>query len=67
MSQRQERGDARAHRIAHHVGAADAEMIEQRPHVLGHPVGVVVGRIVELGRLAVAAIVERDHPAAGAR
>ena len=41
-------------------------MIEQRAHVLGHFVGVIVGRIVELGRLAVAAIVERDDAAAGA-
>ena len=31
-----EGGDARAHRIAHHVGALDAEMIEQRAHVVGH-------------------------------
>ena len=48
--QRQECGDPRAHRIAHDVGAADAEMIHQRPHVLGHLVGVIVGRIVELAR-----------------
>ena len=67
MLEREERGDARAHRIAHDVGALDAEMIEQRAHVLRHAVGVIVGRIVELGRLAVAAIVERDHAAAGAR
>ena len=36
MRERQERGDARAHRIAHHVGARDVEMIEQRAHVLRH-------------------------------
>ena len=42
-------------------------MVDQRPHVVRHALGVIVGRIVELGRLAVAAIVERDHAAAGAR
>ena len=36
MLEREERGDARAHRIAHDVGAVDAEMIEQRAHVVGH-------------------------------
>ena len=63
---RQKGGDARAHRIAHDVGARDAEMIEQRAHVVRHLAGVIVGRIVELGRCAMAAIVERDHAAAGA-
>ena len=66
MRQRQKRRDARAHRIAHHVGARDIEMIEQRPHVLGHHGAVIGGRIVELGRGAMAAIVERDHAPAGA-
>ena len=42
------------------------EMIEQRAHVASHCGGVILGGIVELARLAVAAIVERDHAPAGA-
>ena len=67
MREREEGGDARAHRIAHDIGARDAEMIEQRAHVLRHVARVIGGRIVELGRVAMAAIVERDDAAAGAR
>ena len=50
MRERQERRDARAHRIAHDVGARDVEMIEQRADVLGHDGAVIGGGVVELGR-----------------
>ena len=65
LCERQECSDARAHRIAHHVGAANTEMVEQRPHVVGHQVGCVERRIVELGRRAMAAAIKREHPPAG--
>ena len=65
MRERKEGGDARAHGITHHVGAAEIEMIQQRPHVLGHPGAVIRGRVVELARAAVPAIVERDDASAG--
>ena len=51
MIEREERRDARAHRIAHHVGALDLEMIEQRAHVVRHVGAVIGGRIVQLARL----------------
>ena len=51
MRERQERGDAGAHRIAHDVGARDIQMIEQRAHVLRHDGAVIGGRIVELGSM----------------
>ena len=66
MRERQERRDARAHGIAHHVGAGEIEMIEQRAHVVGHQGAVVGGRVVELGRSAMPAVVERDGAPAGA-
>ena len=34
--ERKKGGVARAHRITHHVGAIDRQVIEQRAHVLGH-------------------------------
>ena len=49
------------------VGTFDGEMIEQRADVIGHRRAVIGGGIVELARDAVSAIVERDHPPAGAR
>ena len=51
MMHGEEGGDARAHGIAHHVGALDAEMIEQRAHVARHQRHLVGGGIVELARL----------------
>ena len=57
---RQERGDARAHRIAHHIGPGDAQMIEQAARVLGHQRRAVGRRIVELVALAMPAIVDGD-------
>ncbi len=42
-------------------------MRDQRRDVARHDVGVIVGRIVELGRCAVTAIVERDDAAMVAR
>ena len=67
MARGEHRRDARAERIAHHVGAFEAEMRDQRRDVAGHQVGVIVGRIVQLGGLAVPAIVERDDAAVVAR
>ena len=60
MGERKERGNARAHGIAHHIGAAEIEMIEQRPHVLGHPGAMIRGRVAELARASVPAIIEGD-------
>ncbi|MNT17299.1 hypothetical protein D3C72_1524410 [compost metagenome] len=65
MGQRQERGDARAHRIAHHMRLGDAEMPEQRRCIAGHLLGVIEGGIIGLAALPMTAIVERDHPVAG--
>ena len=56
-----EGGDPRAHRIAHHRHALDAQMIEQPRRVVGHVVGEIELRIVELARFAVAAIVDGDR------
>src|SRR5215831_13934837 len=56
--------DPATERITHDVGARYLEMIEQCPHVLRHEAAVIGGRIVELGRRAMAAIVERDDAAA---
>src|SRR5215831_2992626 len=56
--------DPATERITHDVGALYLEMIEQCPHVLRHEAAVIGGRIVELGRRAMAAIVERDDAAA---
>ena len=67
MPRGEHRRDARAERIAHHVGAFEAEMPDQRRDIGRHHVGVVVGRIVKLGRLAMPAIVERDDAAVVAR
>ena len=67
MGEREEGRVPRAHGIAHDVGALEAEMLDQAADVLGHDRGVIGGGIVELARLAVAAIVERDDAPAGAR
>ena len=63
MLEDKERSNPRAHRITHHVGALDAEMIEQTPRILGHLRRAVELRVVQLLALAVPAIVERDDPA----
>src|SRR5262249_19020661 len=65
MGERQERCNARAHRIADHVGAADPKMVNERARVLGHDGAVVGGRIVALGGGAVAAVIESDRAPAG--
>src|SRR5262249_978476 len=59
--------DPATERITHDVGVRYLEMIEQCPHVLRHEAAVIGGRIVELGRRAMAAIVERDDAAARTR
>ena len=61
MRQREERRDARAHGIAHDVATPDAEMIEQRPRVLGQNRQRVAFGIMRLVALPVAAVVERHH------
>ena len=65
MRKREKRGDARAHRIAHHVGAGDAEMVEQAARVLGHRRRAVEARVVELLAVPMPAIVEGDDAAPG--
>jgi len=61
---RQYRRHSRSQRIAHDVGALDSQMIQQRDDVACHDRNFVVGGIVELFGIAMAAIVERDHAAA---
>src|SRR5882724_6158937 len=53
-----------AERIAHDVGALDVQMIHQRADIAGHRTDVILLGIVELGGIAMAAIVERDDAAA---
>ena len=65
MSEREKHGDARAHRIAHHIGAVDAEMVEQAARILGHGRRAIAARIVELLASSMPAIVEGDDAAAG--
>ena len=60
VCQREERADTRTHGIAHHVGATDAQIIEQRAHITGHARAVIGGRIIELAGLTVAAIIKRN-------
>ena len=50
-----------AERVAHDVRPRDVEMVRQRQHITRHRSDVIVLRIVELCRLPVPAIVERDH------
>ena len=64
MGEREEGGDARPHRIAHRVGPLDAEMVEQARRVGRHQRRMVGRRVGRLVALAVAAIVEGDHPPA---
>ena len=67
IRQGQESGDAGPHRIAHDIGAGQREMIEQSPHVVRHDRAVIGCRVIQFGRCAMAAIVERNHTASGAR
>ncbi len=62
---RQERRDARAHRIAHDMRALDAEMVEQRCRIRGHFGRRIVGLVIALRRRTMAAIVEGDGAVAG--
>ncbi len=65
MRDRQERRDARAHRIAHDVGALDIEMIEQAARVLGHAVARIIKRgIAEALTAAMATVIDGDDAAA---
>src|SRR6478672_5768788 len=65
MFERQEGGNPRAHRIAHDIGPLDLEMVEQRGHVGRHCRGVIIGRVIELARTAMAAVIERDDATTG--
>src|SRR5215469_6333629 len=67
MGKRKKSRVPRAHGIAHDVGALEAEMLDQAANVLGHDRGMISGGVVELARLTVAAIVERDDTPPGAR
>src|SRR4029077_15598627 len=60
---REKGGDPRAHRIAHHIGPRDAEMIEQPPPVLCHRRRTVRVGIVEFAAPSMPPIVISDHPA----
>ena len=57
--------DARAHRIAHEVDAAEFKVVDKPRDVTRHQIGRIGLGIVELGARAVAAVVERDHPPPG--
>ena len=48
------------------MGAFDAQVVQERPRILGHQPRAVRCLLIELGALSVAAIVERDDPVAGA-
>src|SRR3990170_8039108 len=65
MVEDEKRGDARAHRIAHHVGVADAEVVEYAPRVLRHDRRAIKARVVELLALSMSAIVVGDDAAPG--
>ena len=67
MRKGKERGDARTHRVAHHVGACDREVIEQSPGVLHHGRRLIGLRLVKLLALTVSAVVVGDHAVAIAR
>src|SRR5262249_12325782 len=56
----------RAHRVSDDVRARDAKVIDERAHVGSHGGDGVVLRPVELARLAVTAVIERDCTVAGA-
>jgi hypothetical protein len=61
----QERGDPRSHRITHHIGALDSQMIEQPACVLGHGRRLVARRIIKLLAFPMPPVVERDDPPPG--
>ena len=63
--QRQEGGDARAHRVAHDVRAVDVQVRQKIGGVARHEIRAVVGRGIELLARAVPAIVERHDPPPG--
>ena len=56
LGEREEARDPRPHRIAHHVGALDPQMLKQIGRVLGHQFGAIVGGRVELLALPMAAV-----------
>src|SRR5512133_3574707 len=65
MRARKECRNTRTHGVAHDIGAGETDMIEQRPDVVRHAGAVIGGRIVELARGTMSAIVERDDAPAG--
>ena len=56
-------GNPGAHRIAHHIGGLDLEMIEKRAGVFRHLLHGIVGRIVQFFAASVPSIVVCDDPA----
>ena len=57
----EKRRDAGAHRVAHDIGAFDLKMIEQSANIFRHGSAVIAGRVVELARRAMPAVIERDR------
>ena len=53
----------RAHGIAHHVAAADAEMVEQAAPILGHHRRAIKAGVVELLASSMSAMVVGDDAA----
>ena len=51
-----------AHGVAHHLGLTDAQVVHEGQDVAGHGAAVIVGRIVRLVAVAVAAVIQGDHP-----
>src|SRR5208282_5060100 len=67
MRKRQKRGVSGAHGVTHHVRTTKAEMVEERTYIVSHDGAVIGSGVIELCRLAMTAIVERDDAAPGAR
>src|SRR6478736_3788026 len=64
VSKHEKRADPRPHRIAHHIGALDLQVVEQIARIIGHDRRVVILGVVQLFAASMAAIVERDDTAA---
>ncbi len=65
VRQRQRHGDAGAHRISHHVGPGDAEMVEQPGRIVGQERQRIRLRIADLLASPMATDIHGDDPPAG--
>ena len=65
VSERQERSNARAHRVADDVRTRDAEMIEQATCVFRHQRRAIVRQLIELLTFSMTPVVESDDPVTG--